>query len=34
VKRALSLKGQDDLLFIAGSLYLVGEVKEAVKKLD
>ena len=34
VKRALSLKGQDDLLFIAGSLYLVGEVKEAVKNLD
>jgi len=33
VKRALSLKGQDDLLFIAGSLYLVGEVKEVVKNL-
>ncbi|MBO5646768.1 MAG: hypothetical protein J6S59_06585, partial [Clostridia bacterium] len=31
VKRALSLKGQEDLLFIAGSLYLVGEVKEAIK---
>ena len=33
LKKALELKGKDDILFIAGSLYLVGEVKEAMNAL-
>ena len=34
LKKALELKGEDDILFIAGSLYLVGEIKEAMKVLN
>ncbi|MBQ8813505.1 MAG: bifunctional folylpolyglutamate synthase/dihydrofolate synthase [Lachnospiraceae bacterium] len=34
LKKALEIKGQEDILFIAGSLYLVGEVKEALKALS
>ena len=30
LKEALGMKGAEDILFIAGSLYLVGEVKEAL----
>ena len=30
LREALKLKGEEDILFIAGSLYLVGEVKEAL----
>ncbi len=31
LKKALEMKGAEDILFIAGSLYLVGEVKEALR---
>ena len=34
LEKALALKGADDILFIAGSLYLVGEIKEAIKTLN
>lgn len=34
LKKALEQKGKDDILFIAGSLYLVGEIKEALKTLN
>lgn len=34
LKKALEIKGQEDILFIAGSLYLVGEIKEALKSLN
>jgi len=33
LKEALKMKGAEDILFIAGSLYLVGEVKEALAGL-
>ena len=33
LSKALELKGAEDILFIAGSLYLVGEIKEALSSL-
>ena len=33
-RAALSLKGEDGMLFCVGSLYLVGEIKELLRKED